>query len=99
MRFDLTAVANEAYTFREPQVGDVYPAQGGRPTVAWVVVATPASGGVAHMLGIDKHGDVCSTTSYAFRALEDRPRIGFVELQDLVFSIQATSQFKSRRSR
>lgn len=56
------------------EVGNVYPAQGNRPTSMWLVIAT--SGRTAYMLGLDQDGNVCSAQSYNMHALEDRPVIG-----------------------
>jgi hypothetical protein len=88
MRIDLQAIDAEIADFA-PKVGDVYPAQGGKPTAIWVVVGITAN--VAHMLGIDKHGAVCSTTSYGVHVLESRVRIGRVELDGLSLTVQATA--------
>jgi len=62
------------------QVGDVYPAKGGRgDTRYWLVIALTNSERSAHMLGLDIAGEVVSTASYGVHALEDRERIGFCE--------------------
>lgn len=55
-------------------VGNVYPAQGNRPTVAWVVVSV--RNGRITLLGIDAEGEVCSGQTYAEHTMQDRPLIG-----------------------
>lgn len=87
MKFDVQAIDPELDS-QEPRVGDVYPAQGNRPTAAWVIVATSQSGSTAYMLGIDRHGAICSTASYNFHALRDRLRIGTVDLSGLNLTVQ-----------
>lgn len=62
------------------QVGDVYPAKGGRgDTRYWLVLAITNSDRTAHMLGLDIAGEVVSTASYGIHALLDRNRLGFCE--------------------
>lgn len=62
------------------QVGDVYPAKGGRgDTRYWLVLAITNSDRAAHMLGLDSAGEVVSTQTYGIHAIEDRQRIGFCE--------------------
>lgn len=87
MKFDIQAIDTELDDC-DPQVGDVYPAQGNKPTAAWVIVAVSNGGRTAYMLGIDRHGNICSTTSYNFRALQDRMRIGRVDLGGLNLTVQ-----------
>jgi len=60
------------------QVGDVYPAKGGRgDTRFWLVVSLGHSGQSAHMLGLNADGVIVSTASYNSGALEERQRIGW----------------------
>lgn len=70
----------------EVQVGDVYPARASGPkfyrqgTRYFLVAAiTPGryGGGVCHLLGLDEHGNINSTTSYGLHVMEARERIGY----------------------
>lgn len=62
------------------QVGDIYPAKGGRgDTRYWLVLAVTNSDRTAHMLGLDISGEVVSTQTYSLHALTDRTRLGFCE--------------------
>jgi hypothetical protein len=68
-------------------VGNVYPAQGNRPTVAWVVVSVRT--GRVTVLGIDAEGQVCSGQTYAEHAMSDRPLIGrCAGVQDMSLDIE-----------
>lgn len=91
MKFDVQELDRD-YLAGQPQVGDVYAARGGPPTIAWVVVAISASGRGAHMLGIDRDGAVCSTVSYSTRALEERPLIGLVDVAEMTFHIHRVTR-------
>lgn len=62
MKFDITGpqpIPDIDYTLR---VGNVYPSKNTRFTKYWVVVSL--HNGSAHMLGIDKDGQITSTVSY-----------------------------------
>jgi hypothetical protein len=87
MKFDVTAIPDEAIADRV-QVGDVLPAKGGRgDTALWLVVAV--RGNSVHMLGLSRLGEIVSTASYGMHALSDRAVIGRCnELADFVASIQ-----------
>lgn len=86
MKFDLAALP-EGVINGIVQVGDVYRAHGGKPTVLWVVVAI--SGTAVHMLWLDRDGAICSSTSYAMRAIENRTLVGRCdELDGLVLDVR-----------
>lgn len=91
MKFNVQDL-NRDYLDGQPQVGDVYAARGGPPTIAWVVVALNESGRAAYLLGIDRNGDVCSTVSYTIRVLEERPLIGRVDMSEMVFHINRVTR-------
>lgn len=65
------------------QVGDIYPAKGGRGnrggqpgySAFWVVVAINARG-YAALLGIDREGQVVGAQTYSVHALEGRLLVG-----------------------
>ena len=60
------------------QVGDVYPAKGGRgDTRFWLVASLGHTGRSAHLLGLNEDGVIVSTASYGIDVLGDRPRIGW----------------------
>lgn len=62
------------------QVGDVYPAKGGRgDTRFWLVVSLGHTGRTAHLLGLNAGGEIVSTASYGADVFADRPRIGWCE--------------------
>ena len=62
------------------QVGDVYPAKGGRgDTRFWLVLALTNSEKSAHLLGLNAAGEVVSTCTYGTFAMAERKRIGFCE--------------------
>jgi hypothetical protein len=71
-------------------VGDVYPAKGGRTgAVYWVVIGISGDWKDVKVIGIDKNGEVVSTTGYNAHSLTDRPKVGFVKgLADLEFDIE-----------
>jgi hypothetical protein len=73
MKFNVGAQPNPLARNRV-EVGNVYPAQGNKPTAAWIVVEVRE--GRAVLLGIDSEGQVCSAQTYAVHAMEDRPVIG-----------------------
>lgn len=69
------------------EVGNVYPAQGNRPTVAWLTVAVRNSR--VTLLGIDSEGQICSGQTYAEHAMADRPVIGRCSgLKDMTLDIE-----------
>lgn len=60
------------------QVGNVYPAKGGRgDTRFWLVLSLTNSEQSAHMLGLNFGGEVVSTQSYSTHALREREVVGF----------------------
>ncbi len=70
-----------------PRVGDVYPAKGGAVTSAWIVMAVRNNN--AHLIGVNKEGQITSTTSYGVHTLSSRDRIGFCpELLDMDLTLQ-----------
>ena len=61
-----------------PKVGEVYRANGGRGTTRfWLVAAV--SGNTSHLLGLDRDGNIVSTSSYGNHAITGREIVGFVE--------------------
>lgn len=58
-------------------VGDIYPTLGGKGTYAFIVVSVRDR--TVHALGIDKEGNVVTTTSYGIHTFERREKIGFCE--------------------
>lgn len=69
------------------EVGNVYPAQGNRPTVAWIVVGYRA--GRVTLLGIDGEGQICSGQTYAEHAMADRPLIGRCQgVKDMALDVE-----------
>lgn len=96
MKFDISAIP-EGDLSAAPRVGDVFPAQGGKPTVAWVVVSVRDERTV--LLGVDKDGEICSAQTYNQIALEDRPRIGFCpQIADLTLAVRQTKIAHRRRT-
>lgn len=91
MKFDVQELDRD-YLAGQPQVGDVYAARGGPPTIAWVVVAINDTGRTAYLLGIDRNGDVCSTVSYSIRVLEERPLIGRIDMSGMVFHVRRVAR-------
>lgn len=69
-------------------IGDVYPAKGGcGKTNAFVVVAVNER--MAHALGIDRDGNILTTTSYGIHVFERRERMGFVpDLESFTLTIE-----------
>ena len=60
------------------KVGDVYKAKGGSQTAFWLVIrVTPGLG--IYALGMDKDGELVSTTHYAAHVFERRELVGRVE--------------------
>jgi len=61
-----------------PKVGEVYRAKGGRGTTAfWLVAAVHENS--SHLLGLDREGNIVSTSSYGNHAIVNREVVGFVE--------------------
>lgn len=89
MKFNLN---NDLYdrVSDEIQVGDVYPAKGGRTgAVYWVVIGISGDWKNVKVLGIDKDGEVVSATGYNAHSLRERPKVGFAKgLADLEFDIE-----------
>lgn len=70
----------------EVRVGNVYPAKGPKPTVAWVVIGIRNSSAI--LLGIDAVGEICSVQTYYTKHLQDRPVIGRCDgVEDLSFNL------------
>jgi len=59
-------------------VGDIYPAMGGKGTYAFVVAAVNENG-MVHCFGINKEGNIVTTTSYGRHTFGRREKIGFCE--------------------
>jgi hypothetical protein len=74
----------------EIQIGDVYPAKGGKTgTVYWVVIGVAGDWKDVKVLGIDKDGDIVQATAYSTHNIKDRPKVGFIRgLADLQFDIE-----------
>ena len=92
MRFQVENIPESSLP-REPQVGDVYSAKGGNGSTAlWVNVALSATGQSAHYLGLDTHGQIVSTASYANHAMRSRAIVGRVDIHELVLPIICDSE-------
>lgn len=63
--------------------GNLYAAQGGKPTKFWLVVAV--RGRSCPMLGLDADMKVVSAQTYATYAIERRKIVGFVNLSEVRF--------------
>lgn len=89
MKFNLDSQHAPLPSNRAPEVGDVYPAKGGRgDTIYWIIVGTTMRGGCA-VLGIDGEGQVISAQSYNASAFKDRPLLGRCQnLAELSFDIE-----------
>ncbi|WP_043345097.1 hypothetical protein [Cupriavidus basilensis] len=61
-----------------PKVGDVLRAKGGRGDTRFWLVAAVANQ-TAHVLGLDREGNIVSTASYGVHALAGREIVGAVE--------------------
>jgi hypothetical protein len=59
------------------RVGDIYPSKGGKGTYAFIIVSVRDHR--AHAIGIDKEGNIITTTSYGVHAFERREKIGFCD--------------------
>lgn len=72
----------------QPAIGDVYRAKGGRgETKFFVVVAI--TGRVAHALGLNREGDIVSTTSYGCEVFAARDVVGRVAgLSEMTLNIE-----------
>jgi|GEM_PF-2706845 len=71
-----------------PCVGDVYRAKGGRGETKFFVIAAIV-GNTAHALGLNREGDIVSTTSYGTHVFAGRDLIGRVtEMVDMNLEIQ-----------
>lgn len=78
MQFDLSNIP-EGHLDGKIQVGDMFSAKGGRgDTAAWLVAAV--RGDTLHMLGLNKQGEIVSTTSYGAHTMENRVCIGHCEM-------------------
>jgi len=88
MRFDLTGLPAEAI-MDDVAVGDVFPAKGGKgDTAIWIVAALRSNS--AYLLGVNRDGEIVSTTSYGLHALRDRVVIGrCTDLTDLRLCVTA----------
>lgn len=85
MRFDTTA--SPPALSDTVSVGNVYQAQGGKPTQFWIVAAI--RGNAVHLIGILANGVICSTTSYGTHTMLSRPVVGTCKaLIDLDLSIE-----------
>lgn len=70
-----------------PMVGDVYRAKGGRCNTKFFVIAAVV-GSMAHALGLDRDGNIVSTTSYGVDVFARRDIVGRVpSLADLTMPI------------
>ncbi len=60
-----------------PSVGDVYRAKGGRTETKFFVIVAIV-GNVGHALGLDREGEIVSTTSYGLHVFAQRDIVGRV---------------------
>jgi hypothetical protein len=85
MKFNVGEVP--AGVFGSVEVGNVYPAQGNRPTVAWVVVSVRSQR--VTVLGIDSEGQICTGQTYGEHAMADRPLIGrCAGVREMAFDVE-----------
>ena len=74
---------------QEVQVGNIYPALGGRKnpgTEYWLVLRLTEHGAV--MLGFDKDGEVSGAASYLRNAVRQRPVLGRADVSKMTLEIQ-----------
>lgn len=71
----------------EVEEGNVYCSKNTHKTYAWVVLKI--TGNSAHLLGIDREGEISTTQSYGVHALRGRKLMGRVDLSKLQFDIEA----------
>ena len=86
MRIDPTSLQS-LHAAGEVRPGNIYPGKGGRQprTEYWLVVSI--SGEACHLLGFDANGDPCSSASYNFHAMRQRPILGQVDLSKINLSL------------
>lgn len=77
MKIDLNGIPDGA--MRDAvSVGDVYRANGGRGECKfWLVVAITLR--TAHCIGVNEHGDICTSISYQIHVFERRELVGRCE--------------------
>lgn len=76
MRFSMQE-APAAVAYERVRVGDVYKSKGGNKSVFWLIVGI--TGLRAHAIGLDREGEIVSTTSYGVHAFADRELLGRCE--------------------
>lgn len=88
MKFLLERIEPE---YQPVEAGNLYHAKGPGPTY-WLVVAVTDKGG-AHMLGLNRDGEIVSTTTYGAHALRDRKLIGRChEISEFTATIQGIDE-------
>jgi hypothetical protein len=63
--------------------GNLYAAQGGKPTRYWLVLAVNATS--CPMLGLDENLNIVSAHTYALHAMERRPVLDKIDLGQVAF--------------
>lgn len=72
----------------QPAIGDVYRAKGGRGETKFFVVVAIV-GRVAHALGLNREGDIVSTTSYGCEVFAARDVVGRIPgLSEMTLNIE-----------
>ena len=88
MKFD---VGDEQSEVKDVEVGHVYRSKGGAgQTKFYVIVARNKS--MAHALGLDQNGNICSTTSYSVRTFQERKIVGIADISNLSIKIEWTEE-------
>lgn len=79
LNMSLSVVSREVPVVQKArcEVGNIYPAKGGRGARYFVIVSVRK--GMAHALGFDDEGQLITTTSYGVSAFEDRRVLGRVK--------------------
>ena len=87
MQFDYTRL-NPVFVTRQPAVGNLYLARGGKPTRFWLVASITKDEGVK-LLGLDSEGKICSTAGYNYKAVAGMPLVGYVpDFDKLEFQVE-----------
>lgn len=70
MKIEIGKIPVEISALDEVAVGNVYRAKGGRGTQFFIVIAVTEQ--TAHAIGIDRDGNIVSTTSYGLHTFKRR---------------------------
>lgn len=82
-------VVHDQPSRRLANVGDVYPAKGGRGDSRYWIVLAVNDKGYASCLGIGEEGQITSAQTYGVWAFEERPLVGRCEgIESMNFEIE-----------